>query len=188
MLRSLTISPFKVSTLAFLLVLLIAFSGAVIAEDNARLAALQTAGQSERVLLRGVKLAKGDNVRRAEALEEIRAGGLRTATDYYNAAMILQHGGSTEEIRLAHAMSALAVAMNPSDGQAKWLMAASWDRLMRRFSQPQWYGTQFSRNASGEFELWQLNPDAIDDEDRRALGVPSLEEMRLRLDGLNQAR
>ena len=47
---------------------------------------------------------------------------------------------------------------------------------MMYFEQPQWYGTQFTINESGEWHLYDVNSDIITDEQRADWHVPSLEE------------
>lgn len=59
---------------------------------------------------------------------------------------------------------------------------------MDRFKQPQWYGTQFTEDASGATVLVPVNPDAVTDADRLALGVPPLAESQARADARNKGK
>ena len=106
----------------------------------------------------------------------MQSGELNTAKGYFNAALIMQHGSTTEDIRIAHALSTIASTLDPAYPRAKWLMAASWDRLMVRLKQPQWYGTQSVRDASGKFVLYPVLADAVTDEERTKFGVLTLED------------
>ena len=166
--------------------LLMALPFAVFAADNPELRTLKEADQSDRsdrkVRENGNELRRRDAERRERVLEILRASELSTAWDYFNAALILQHGDSVEDIRLAHSLSTVAATVDPGHPRAKWLMAASWDRLMLRLKQPQWYGTQSMKDASGQFVLYMVHPDAVSDVDRQALGVPTLAEAQASLD------
>jgi hypothetical protein len=167
-------------------VFLMALPFAVFAADNPELRTLKEADQSDRndrkVRENGNELRRRDAERRERVLEILRASELSTAWDYFNAALILQHGGSVEHIRLAHSLSTVAATIDPEHPRAKWLMAASWDRLMLRLKQPQWYGTQSVKDTSGRFVLYIVHPDAVSDADRQALGVPTLIEAQASLD------
>ena len=128
-----------------------------------------------------------DAERRSAVMRILVAGEVRTAQDYYNAAMIFQHGGSEEDIRLAHAFATIASALSDSAG-SNWLKAASWDRLMLRFEQPQWYGTQYVSDDSGRWTLYEVEPGAITDQQRAAWSVPPLAEAIARVGQMNGER
>ena len=89
---------------------------------------------------------KRDAKRREQVLRELRSGRLRTATDYYHAAMVFQHGESADEIRLAFSLAWTSAQMDEKKrDRALWLSAAAWDRIMMRLQKPQWYGTAIRR-------------------------------------------
>lgn len=162
------------------------------AADNPELRAIKDADQADRS---GLGMGKDwravvarDKSRRDRVLEILKDGGLDTAWDHFNAALVLQHGGSADDIRLAHALSTLSATLDPAHPGARWLMAASWDRLMLRLEQPQWYGTQWVQDAAGTHVLSPVQPGAVTDADRIALGVPTLAEMQARLDALNSGK
>jgi hypothetical protein len=159
------------------------------AADNAELVALMKADQDDRADADLAKnwheLAQRDRERRDRVLEMLKAGTLGTAWDYFNAALVLQHGAEAVDVRLAHSLSTLAATLDPQHPGAKWLMAASWDRLMLRLKQPQWYGTQWTEDSSGIRVLEPVHPTAVSDADRLALGVPTLAEARARLNSRN---
>ena len=163
-------------TKLFILALTVLLSVNIFAQDNPDLAAMYEADQSSR---RGESLdfdaiAAQDTEHRAKVMEILGEGKVRTAADYYNAAMIFQHGASAEEIRLAHAFATISSALGRSE--SNWLKAASWDRLMLRFERPQWYGTQFITDESGTTKLYDVEPNAVTDEQRTAWSVPTLEQ------------
>jgi len=176
---------FRLIALASLYVLpLLAFG-----QNNAELAAMFAADQAAR---RGENIdwsviSAEDAERREAVMSILAAGKISTAQDYYNAAMIFQHGDSEADIRLAHSFATIASALG-NTAAANWLKAASWDRLMLRFEQPQWYGTQYVRDASGRWVLYEVHPDAVTDEQRAAWSVPSLEEAQARVAIMNGER
>ncbi|MFC0676301.1 hypothetical protein ACFFGH_00365 [Lysobacter korlensis] len=169
--------------------LLMALPFVAFATDNAELRALKQADQTDRsdpmLSDKWPDVLQRDAQRRKRVLEILQAGGLTTAWDYYNAALVMQHGRSSDDIRLAHSLSTIAATLDPKHPSAKWLMAASWDRLMLRFKQPQWYGTQSIQDDSGKFVLYTVHPDAVTDADRVALGVPTLAQAQAEADRAN---
>lgn len=160
--------------------------------DNPQLASLFKGDQDDR---RGepsappdwTSLQARDATRHAQLMELLQRGSIRTANDHARAAMLLQHGDPAESIRLAHAMATIAYAMAPANKDARWLMAASWDRLMVRLDRPQWFGTQFNR--IGDTGPWTMDPidDRVTDAERATYFVLPLAEMRKRLAELNAA-
>ncbi len=177
----------KAAALLLLLTPLVTF-----AADNAELRSIKEADQADRQQSTAPEhwreVMRRDGERRGRVLEILSAGQLSTAWDYYNAALVLQHGQSAEDIRLAHSLATVAATLDPEHKSAKWLMAASWDRLMVRLKQPQWYGTQSTRGADGKFVLLPVHPNAVTDSDRAALGVPSLADAQAKIDSRNGSR
>ena len=146
--------------------------------QNPELVALYQADQAARSNPASIDweaLVPEDRKRRERVLDILRAGAVKTAADYHRAAMVFQHGESLEDIRLAHALSTIAMSLAPDEKQYRWLTAASWDRIMTTQLQPQWYGTQFQSDDSGMF-LYPLAEGAVSDADRKAMQVPTLAE------------
>ncbi len=132
------------------------------------------------------KVVPQDAERRKRTMEIMKTGGLRTSEDYYNAALIFQHGDSAEDIKLAYSLATVAVTLDPDNKPAKWLTAAAWDRIMMRLGKPQWYGTQsFKPNGSDKWELYTIDEKAVSDEERKAYGVPSVKESRRRAESFH---
>ncbi|RUO25567.1 hypothetical protein CWE09_02200 [Aliidiomarina minuta] len=128
-------------------------------------------------------LDKEDAERREAVLALLAAGDIKTGLDYFNAAVIFQHGEAVEDIRIAHSLATVSATLGYS--RANWLKAASWDRLMMYFEQPQWYGTQFSVDDAGNWVLYDVEADIITDEQRAEWSVPSLEEAKARAEARN---
>jgi hypothetical protein len=174
---------------ALLFLFVASLSAGAFGQNNSELAALFAADQAAR---RGENIdwtvvSAQDAERRSAVISILGAGGIRTSLDYYSAAMIFQHGDTEDDIRLAHSFATIAAAMGETSA-ARWLQAASWDRLLLRFGQPQWYGTQYVRDDSGRWMLYEVHPDAVTDEQRAAWSVPSLAEARARVAQMNGER
>ncbi|MEO1715367.1 MAG: hypothetical protein AAFU60_18720 [Bacteroidota bacterium] len=118
--------------------------------DNAELKALAEADQADREpeKIDWVIVNNRDEERQKRVTEMLKEGGVRTAEDYANAAIIFQHGQDTTASRLAVAMMRKAVELDST--QDKWLLAAAIDRDLMRRDLPQIYGTQYRRNDIGE--------------------------------------
>ena len=142
--------------------------------------------QSEPSLDQWKDIAKRDAARRSLVHAELLAGRVYTSADFYNAALVMQHGDTFEEIRMAHALATIAASLDPLDRSARWLKAASWDRLLLRQKKPQWYGTQYVRDASGKWTLGPIDESAVTDADRVELHVPTLAETKKRVDAMNR--
>lgn len=163
-----------------------------VAGDNPELRSIKQADQADRRTAHTPShwrdVMQRDRERHSRVLEILKEGKLGTAWDYSNAALVLQHGDSAGDIRLAHSLSTVASTLDPEHRSAKWLMAASWDSLMLHLEQPQWYGTQSTRNSSGQFILHPIALNAVTDADRAALGVPPLAEAQARIDSRNEGK
>ena len=80
---------------------------------------------------------------------------------------------------MAHALATLAMNMAPEEKRRRWLVAASWDRLLMRQQQPQWYATQFLSDAAGMY-LYPVAEDAVTDEQRKSMTGLTLAESQAR--------
>lgn len=127
-----------------------------------------------------------DEANRSEVLSMLTRGEIRTGLDYFHAAVILQHGESAEEIRLAHSFATISNQLGYE--RARWMQAASWDRLLMYFEQPQWYGTQFTVDDDGKWYLHEVQEGAVTDEQRAEWRVPSLSESKARAIQRNQSQ
>ena len=157
--------------------------------DNLELRELYEADQAARTGpdLNYAALAEGDAKRRAR-LDELRASGaIVTADDHFHAAMLLQHGDSPEDYNDAHELAKKAFELDPELRVAGWLSAAAKDRYLLAIGEPQWYGTQYS-GMHGLTVLREVDEAKVTDEDRQALGVPTLAEARGRLTQMNANR
>jgi hypothetical protein len=179
----------------FVLALLLSsatFAQAAEPVSNEALRALMLADQAARAPAVGIidwaKVTEDDKARRMAVLELLQAGKVQTADDYFNAALVFQHGQEADDIRLAFSLSSIAHKLAPGNKDASWLTAASWDRILMQMNQPQWYGTQFSKaHAPGsKWELYKIDEKAVTDDERRALNVRTLDEAKQKAKALNQ--
>ncbi len=102
------------------------------------------------------QLDLSSDMERIKQVELIESNGeLSTSVDYYNAAIIFQHGRSSSHYLKAHKLSKKAFSMDPTLAKAKWLSCASADRYLLSIGKAQIWGTQFILNGNGEKVLQQ---------------------------------
>lgn len=158
--------------------------------DNARLAQIYKEDQADREgpieKLDWHKISERDLARQAEVKKLLDKGEVVTAKDYYHSAMVFQHASDKQGYKLAHELAWISASMG--DKSARWLSAASWDRLLLSMGDKQRFGTQyrsrpdvkFKPGDKMEFELSPLDEGAVSDAMRAALGCPTLEEAKKR--------
>ncbi len=147
--------------------------------DNPVLARLFQQDQAEREgdKIDWQQLARHDSDRRERVQALLDAGRVQSAADYYHAAMVFQHGDSLMDYRMANALATMAMALDRDDAHYRWLVAASWDRLLMHQLQPQWYGTQFKGDARGMY-LYPTQVDAVSESERKKMVGHTLAESR----------
>jgi hypothetical protein len=132
-------------------------------------------------------VSKRDEERRRRVLEILVDGGVRTADDYYAAALVFQHGETADDAKLAHSLATVATRIAPNEKKYRWLAAASWDRYMMRLKKPQWFGTQLVRDkATGNWILYAIDEAAVTDAIRTEHGVRTLAESKERISKMNE--
>jgi len=185
----------KLLTLAFLIALA-GLSPAYAAEAtapaaaNPALARLEAEDQADRAPGSGdidwAVVSQHDAARRDKTLALLRAGEIRSADDYFNAALIFQHGEAIEDTQLAFSLATTALRLDPKNGDARMLIAQAWDRILVKNGKPQWYGTQFSRDkATGKWVINPTDPGAVTEAQREAMGIPTLAQTQAHLDAMN---
>lgn len=103
----------------------------------------------------------------------IRAGGLVTAKDYVNGALLLQHGDTPEDFLLAHVLATIAGFKGSRTG--RWLSAAALDRYLLNVGQPQVFGIQAMRDFTKmATDCHSMTPNLaiISDQIRKEYGYP----------------
>lgn len=123
-----------------------------------------------------------DAERLRRVYELLKGDRLSVAEDFYHAAMILQHGDTSEDALLAHILATAAGFLG--DERGVWLSAAALDRYLLRTRMPQRLGTQFyPASAEDPFDSDSAQPISqgpyvrwLPDSIREIFGVPPLEE------------
>ena len=149
--------------------------------DNARLAAIYQEDQQvrQKMPIDWSVVAPLDRAHRTEVLDLLRNGKVITAKDYVHAAMVFQHGDTSDDHRMAFGLSHIAATLDPSIKMARWLSAASWDRILKGHDVPQWYGTQYHQpTPGGPTALYKVDESAVSDEERARMNVPTLQEAK----------
>jgi tetratricopeptide (TPR) repeat protein len=131
------------------------------------------------------KLNFEDKERERRVFEMINEGKIITAKDYYNSAMIFQHGTDTIASSMAVKHMKKAVELDPNTD--KWLLAAAIDRDLMRRNKPQIYGTQFIKNefTNGKIILYQIDTTKVTDDERREYNVETLAELKIKEQNYN---
>lgn len=132
-------------------------------------------------------VSRRDSLREARVYALLDSNLVRTSADHYHAAMIFQHGRDTVASGMAVKMMQKAVALD--SGINKWLLAAAIDRDLMRKGKPQIYGTQFTKSSmEAPWELYQLDSTQVSDEERKAYGVETLAEQKVKLKMMNKKK
>jgi hypothetical protein len=131
------------------------------------------------------QIAPRDHARAKRVDEILGTGGAKVAEDYYHAAMVFQHGDDVGAIEHAHELAMRAVKLDPTSKKARWLAAASEDRILVREDKLQKWGTQYSFRG-GRWVLEPVDPTVTDDQ-RADWNVPPLAEARARAAQMNAA-
>ncbi|MBD0372494.1 MAG: hypothetical protein ICV60_16745 [Pyrinomonadaceae bacterium] len=161
------------------------------AKDNQELARLYREDQADRTPPEGKAIdwsvvSQRDRARLARVKELYTQNRLQTANDYYNAAMILQHGDVPEDFLLAHEFCVVAISKGKVD--ARWLAVASEDRFLMNIGRPQRFGTQYRAvPVTAPYRLYTVD-SGVTDELRRAMDAPTLAQAKAREAEINKKR
>ncbi|MBA3850246.1 MAG: hypothetical protein C0502_09675 [Opitutus sp.] len=115
-----------------------------------------------------------DLKRNARTREIVAGGGLSTGQDFVHAALLCQHSPDFAGYRLAHELAVAGLLLRAP--QARWLAAATYDRMLNATGHSQRFGTQYGSTL----KLLRLDESAFSDRQRLALGCPVLEVARNR--------
>ena len=133
-------------------------------------------------------LTERDRIRRDSLRALVADGVLATATSYYQAAMIMQHGTDSMDFRQAHEWARQSEELDSTKVETRWLVAATWDRYQMSRGEPQWYGTQSDRldGGKGALVLYRIDPTRVTDRERRYRGVGTIDQLCARLNAINK--
>lgn len=163
----------------------------IAASSNHELQTIEDADQADRAAGAGKIdwdiVSRRDAARRERVLQILKAGEVRTADDYLNAAMVFQHGDAADDTELALALATTANRIDGTNADAKILVAQATDRILVKRGKPQWYGTQFFRNkVTARWEMAPTDPGVVSEAQREAMGIPTLSDTRAHLDAMNR--
>jgi hypothetical protein len=116
-----------------------------------------------------------DEARRVRVKELLEEGRVRTGQDFVRAALVFQHGHTSDDILLAHILS--VAAMSQGNVDARRMSAMTLDRYLHRIGQPQVFGTQFNSSDLNDPTQWTMepyHPGLVSDALREAHCVESL--------------
>src|SRR5688500_3916467 len=154
--------------------------------DNAELQKMYTEDQASRSVsnIDWNVLSKEDSLREVRVYALIKTGQVVTAKDYYNSAMIFQHGRDTLASKMAVAQMKKAIELDSSIN--KWLLAAATDRDLMRRGKPQIYGTQYVKNwGDTKWKRYTIDTTQVTDAERRVYGVEILAEQLVKERNMN---
>lgn len=128
-----------------------------------------------------------DSIREKRAYALLDSGKVQTSLDYYNIAMIFQHGSDTIASGMAVKMMKKSIEFDSTAN--KWLLAAAIDRDLMRKQQPQIYGTQYIILGDDKiWELYKIDTTKITDAQRIEYGVETLSEQREKVIMMNKKK
>lgn len=156
--------------------LAVAAAGDARAADNEELKRLYREDQADRTPPKGQEIdwstvGPRDRAREARVKELYARDQLRTGSDYYHAALVLQHAMLPEDYLLAHEFCVAALA--GGETRARWLAAATEDRFLLSIDRPQRFGTQYISEGGSPYRLDEMQV-GVTDAVRAALDVPPL--------------
>lgn len=132
-----------------------------------------------------IVLSKQDKERESRVYELIKARQIVTGKDYYNSAMIFQHG--SDSVAYGMAVTQMRKAIELDSTINRWLLAAAIDRDLLSRNKPQIYGTQYSKK-NGEGEKWKrskIDTTQVTDAERKYYKVETLAEQLVKERNLN---
>jgi hypothetical protein len=125
---------------------------------------------------RSAAMDKSDYARISRIKQIVAGRGLRTAQDFANASLVLQHSAAFSGYQLAHELAVSSMLLGDRK-LGRWLVAATYDRMLISIGHDQRFGTQ-GLVLAGKTILRDVDERGICDEERRALGCPTLSAKR----------
>ncbi len=130
-----------------------------------------------------IQLTKNDSIRETRVYELIKSGQVVTGKDYYNSAMIFQHG--KDSIAYGMAVRHMRKAIELDTSIDRWLLAAAIDRELMSREKPQIYGTQYTRMGESKWVRYDIDTTQVTDVERKYYHVESLAEQKIKEFNLN---
>jgi hypothetical protein len=117
------------------------------------------------------EIGQADRKRYTRTCEIVAAGTLATKEDFANASLILQHGETFTSYRLAHELAVCSLLLG-DEGTGRWLVAATYDRMLNAAGHEQRYATQWIDDS-----LMDVDTRGICDAERVALGCGGMNKV-----------
>lgn len=148
--------------------------------DNSELQKMYDEDQSSRMAkeIDWTALSKQDKEREIRVSEFIKLRQIVTGKDYYNSAMIFQHGA--DSIAYGMAVKHMRKAIELDTTINKWLLAAAIDRNLLSRNKSQIYGTQYSKKNGKKWKRSNIDTTKVTDKERKSYGVETLEEQLIK--------
>jgi len=181
--------------LAFAIIVLIAFScnqksdkEREVILDNEELVEIYKADQADRQTqpIDWNIVSKRDSLRELRIYELLDSNKVRTSLDYYNAAMIFQHGRDSVAYGMAVKLMKKSIELDSTAN--KWLLAAAIDRYLLSKGEPQIYGTQYWKMKDQPWELREIDTTKITDAERIEYGVETLAQQKEKVKRMNSKK
>lgn len=121
------------------------------------------------------KILKKNDEKRRIAIAKIlsnKKNKLR-GIDYFRIGVVFQHGGTAQTTAQAKQFAQKGIALGHD--KSKWLYAAATDRLLLMQNKKQKFGTQYQKNAEGQWKLMPVSPSTTDAE-RKKYNVITLQK------------
>ena len=119
-------------------------------------------------------MVQNDQARLKSVEALVAKGRLGTRSDYASASLVMQHSQGFAGYRLAHELAVCRLILGDRD-LGRWLVAATYDRMLNSVGHDQRFGTQYL--AIGHR---RTDEAGINDRQRKAFGRPTLAEARAR--------
>lgn len=151
--------------------------------DQADRAKISSPGSGTGQMQEMIKISQRDAERRKRTQELLNDGQLRSADDYYCAAMVLQHGDKPDDFLLSHILATASLKLGRE--KSAWLVAASLDRYLMKIEQPQIFGSQFNNPHPADPAKWTnepFNEKLVSESLRKIYYQPTLQEIKNRLE------
>jgi len=148
--------------------------------DNPQMVQIVDADQADRkdgFHIDWQKVGKADEERRIATTALMKEGKLHTGHDFENAALVFQHGATSDDYLLAHVLAVVAISKGQSG--AVWISAATLDRYLQSIHQPQVFGTQFATPTNERTTQEPYARTLISDSLRGYVGVPTQAEQEV---------
>lgn len=155
-------------------------------KDNAELQKMYSEDQNSRAIanIDWTVLSKQDSLREIRVYKLIKEGKIITGKDYYNSAMIFQHGRDTLASSMAVKQMRKAIELDSTIN--KWLLAAAIDRDLMRRNKPQIYGTQYVKmGQNAKWERYKIDTTQVTDTERKYYNVETLTEQKIKEHNMN---